>query len=136
MIPIIKDKTRIYFLISINNSNNSKTQSKIELHFKIHQNHCFGKNNIKHPKMTKCHQNLDILGNITYNKCRNVFLEICCKDEVTCRNKGIPRNWHILVSSTVRTLIFHILPPETCFLNISTKVPKICKIILYFEVTS
>ena len=37
--------------------------------------------------------------------------------------------------STVRALIFHVLPPETCSLNISEKVPKIWKIV-YFEITS
>ena len=46
------------------------------------------------------------------------------------------RDWHIFVASIVRTLIFHILPPETCSLSISKKVPKICKIVEYFEVTS
>ena len=51
------------------------------------------------------------------------------------RNKEIPKNWHIFMLSTVRTLIFHILPRETCSLNISKKVLKICKIV-YFEVTS
>ena len=42
----------------------------------------------------------------------------------------------IFVSSTVRTLIFHILPPKTFSLNMSQKVPKICKIVIYFEVSS
>ena len=38
--------------------------------------------------------------------------------------------------STVKTLLIHILPPETFSLNISEKVPKVCKIVVYFEVTS
>ena len=56
--------------------------------------------------------------------------------EVTCRNKEIPRNWYIFMPSTVRTLIFHILPPEACSLNISKKVPKVCKMVVYFEIIS
>ena len=64
------------------------------------------------------------------------FRKNVAKIEVTCRNKGIPRNWQMFVPSTVRTLIFHILPPETCSLNISKKMLKICKIVVYFEVTS
>ena len=33
------------------------------------------------------------------------------------RNKRIPKNWHIFMLSTVRTLIFHIIPSETCSLT-------------------
>ena len=81
--------------------------------------------------------NFDMLGNMLLTVGTETFFQKnVAKIEVTCRNKGIPRNWHIFVPSTVRTLIFHILPPETCSLNISKKVPKICKIVVYFEVTS
>ena len=74
---------------------------------------------------------------VTYNKYRNFFLEKnIAKIEVTGRNKGIPRNWYIFVSSAIRTLIFHILPPETCSLNISKNVPKICEVVACFPVTS
>ena len=97
----------------------------------------FGKNSIKHSKMTKCHQNLDILGNMLFTINAEMFFQKnVAKIEVTCRNKRIPRNWHIFVPSTLRTLIFHILPPKTCSLDTSKKVSKICKIVVYFEVTS
>ena len=64
------------------------------------------------------------------------FYKNVAKIEVACRNKGIPRNWHFFVPSTVRTLIIHILLPETFSLKISEKVPKTCKIVVYLEVTS
>ena len=97
----------------------------------------FGKNSIKHPKITKCHQNFDMFGNmLPIINAETFFQKNVAKIEVTCRNKGTPRNWHIFVSSTFRTLIFHLLPPETCSLDISKKVPEIYKIVVYFEVTS
>ena len=64
------------------------------------------------------------------------FYKNVAKNAVTCRNKGIPRSWHIFVPSTVRTLIFHILPPKSFSLDISKKAPKIYKIVVYIEVTS
>ena len=95
----------------------------------------FGKNSIKHPKITKCH--LDIVGNMLFAiNAETFFQKNVTKIEVTCRNKEVPRNWHIFVPSVVRTLIIHILPPETSSLNISEKVPKLCKVVVYFEVTS
>ena len=41
-----------------------RMQSKVVWHFEIHQNLCFWKNIIKHPKITRYHQNLDMLGNM------------------------------------------------------------------------
>ena len=57
------------------------------------------------------------------------FSKNVAKVEVVCRNKEILRDWHIFVPSKVRTLIFHILPPETYSLNLSKKVPKISKLL-------
>ena len=97
----------------------------------------FGKNSIKHPKVTKCHQNFDMFGNMLLRiNAETFFQKNVAKIEVTCRNKGIPMNWHIFVPSTVRALIIHILPPKTFSLNISEILPKICKIVVYFKVTS
>ena len=63
------------------------------------------------------------------------FQKNVAKIEVTCRNKGILRNWHIFVPLIVRTLIIHVLHSETFSLHAYEKVPKICKIVVYFEVT-
>ena len=139
----------MFFLLRIFNFNSflGKTMKWYKRHTERSQKQCdilkfikiidFGKNGIKHPKITKYHQNLDVLGNMLLTiKAETFFQKNVAKIEVTCRNKGIPRNWHIFVASTARTLIFHILSPKTCFLNISKKVPKIFKILLYFEVTS
>ena len=49
------------------------------------------------------------------------------------RNKEIPKNWHIFMLSTVRTLIFHILSPKTCSLNISKKCHKYGKLQYIFS---
>ena len=98
-------------------------------HLKIHQNRCVWK---KLHKTSKDKQDLDV----TCNKCGNFFLTKMLQRLRLPRNKEIPKNWHIFMRSTVRTLIFHILPLKTCSLNISKKVPKIWKIVVYFEVTS
>ena len=90
------------------------TQSKIVRHFEIHQGRCFGKKQHKTSKNNQIPSQCGYFGQyVTYNKCRNFFQKNVARIEVTCRNKKIPRNWHIFVASTVRTLIFHILPPKT-----------------------
>ena len=97
----------------------------------------FGKNSIRHPKISKCRGNFDMLGNMLITMNTETFFQInVAKIAVTCRNEGIPRNWHIFVSSAVKTLIFHILPPKTCSLDIYKKALKIWKIVVCFEVTS
>ena len=113
------------------------TPSKIVWYSKIHQNRCVWKKLHKTPKNSQIPSRFGYVGQyVTYNKCRNIFLKKILQRLSLPRNKEIPKNWHILMLSTVRTQIFHILPRETCALNISKKVPKICKIVVYFEVTS
>ena len=106
-------------------------QSEIVWHFKINRNCCFWKKQHKTSKNNQIPSKFGYVGQyVTYNKCRNFFLKKMLQRLRLPRNKGFPKNWHIFVLSTVR---IHILPPETCSLNISKKVPKICKIVVYFE---
>ena len=103
-------------------------------HLKIHQNCCVWE---KLHKTSKNNHIKSRFGNFgRFWKCGNFFLKKMLQRLRLPRNNEIPKNWHIFMLSTVRTLIFHILPPKTCSLNISKKVPKIWKIVVYFEVTS
>ena len=89
---------------------------------KIHQNRCLQENTIQ-----------SRFGYVTCNKCGNFFLKKMLQRLRLPRNKEIPKNWHIFMLSTVRTLIFHILPPKTCSLNISKKCQKYGKLQYIFS---
>ena len=94
----------------------------------------FGKNCIKHPKITKYHQDLDMLGNMLLTINAKIFSKRnVAKIEVTWKQGD---SQELACYQQLGLLIFHILPPETCSINISKKVQKICKIVVYFEVTS
>ena len=55
--------------------------------------------------------------------------------EVTRKNKFVRRNWYILFHLVARTVKIYIPIHHTFIHNISKKVPKICEIVAYFEVT-
>ena len=100
---------------------------------KILQNLCVWK---KMHKTSKNHQIPSRFGYVgqyvTYNKCWNFFLKKMLQR--LRLPKGIPKNWHIFMLSTVGTLIFQILPPETSPLTYLKNCQKYAK--LYIWVTS
>ena len=80
--------------------------------------------------MSKCHQNLDMWGNMLLAIHVETFFEknVAQIEVVTCRNMGVSRNLDIFLPTTVWIIIFYMLTSHTLSRNISENVPKICKI--------